>query len=411
MLLKVIISIVFILLGLWSLCAWIQLDPPASVLLILPRMLYMSFIAPILVIYLVLLLAYSVAFLYLSFNDHPIDSFYFFSYFLLWLYTLAGFVYCDFIRHAPVNSDPLSPLHEKIITKKHVYKKRSFTTSDFTSQKSAKQFILYTPSEGTHKETCLFYLNYGDWSVHPHMKGALYLRDLALKEGYSFCIYGGKSKEETHLPGMVKDIQESLSFLRIKTPLTRFILCGSSAGAHLALVAAFSNTQPQIFASFPLQVHGVIALYPTVDLTNHSIYFTCKDEASKSFLDHMGDAFFNLMMKDRSRTLGDATNKIMTQLVGGPYESFAPIYEGASIRNMLTEKDIPIFLIHGSHDSQVPVEPTRELYELMKDQHKTVDYLELPLVEHAFDLLNVNHSVVGHKVKREISNWLYTYFR
>lgn len=411
MLLKVIISTALLLLGLWSLCAWIRLDPPASVLLTIPKMLYMSFIAPILVIYLILLLAYSFAFLYLSFNEHPIDSFYFFSYLLLWLYTLVGFIYCDFIRHAPINGNPLNPLHEKIINKEHLHTKCSFTTSDFTSQKSAKQFILYTPSEGKHQETCLFYLNYEGWSVPSNIKSSLYLRDLALKEGYSFCIYGGKAKEETHLPGMVTDIQEALTCLRIKTPLSRFILCGSSAGAHLALVAAFSNTQPQIFAPFPLQADGVIALYPTVDLTEHYIYFTCKDEASKSFLDHMGDALFRLMMKEKPRTLGEASKKIMTQLVGGPYESLAPIYEGASIRNMLTEKDIPVFLVHGSHDSHIPVEPTRELYELMKAQHKTVDYLELPFVEHAFDSLNVNHSVVGHKVKREIINWLYTYFR
>lgn len=410
MLLKVILSIVFILLSLWSLCAWIRLDPPTNVLLTLPKMLYMSLIAPILIIYLVLLLAYSFAFLYLSFNQYPIARFYFFSYLLLWLYTLTGFIYCDFIRHASVNGHSLSHLHEKIMDKKHLHKKLSFTTDDFTSQKSAKQFILYTPSDGKHKETCLFFLNYGDWNVHPNIKHSFYLRNLALKEGYSFCIYGGKTKEETHLPGIVNDIQEALTFLKIQTPLSRFILCGGSGGAHLALVTAFSNTQPQIFAPFPLEVHGVIALYPIVDLTKHYIYFTCKDDASKSFLDHMGDALFSRMIKDRPNTLGEATKKIMTQLVGGPYESLAPIYEGASIRNMLTGKDIPIFLIHGSHDSHVPTTSTHKLYELMKAQHKTVDYLELPFVEHAFDSLSVNHSVVGHKVKREISNWLYTYF-
>lgn len=351
MLLKLIISIIFILLGLWSLCAWIRLDPPANILLTLPKILYTSFISTILFIYLVLLLAYSFVFLYLSFNALPIDSFYFFSYLLLWLYTLAGFTYCDFIRHASVNNNSLNPLHEKVIDSKHLHKKLAFQTYDFSSYKSAKQFILYTPSEGAHKETCLVYLNYEECSVHPNVKGALYLRDLALKEGYSFCIYGGNGKEETYLPGIVNDIQEALAFLKNKTSSSRFILCGKSSSAQLALLSAFSNTQPEteIFSSFPLQVDGIIALYPIVDLSKHYIDFNCKD--------------------------------------------------------------IPILLIHGSHDSQVPIEPTRKFYEIMSSRHKTIDYLELPFMEHAFDSLNVNHSVVGHKMKREITNWLYTYFR
>lgn len=339
MLLKLIISIIFILLGLWSLCAWIRLDPPANMLLRLPKMLYMSFISTILLIYLVLLLAYSFVFLYLSFKALPIDSFYFFSYLLLWLYTLAGFTYCDFIRHASVNNKSLHPLHEKVIDYKHLHKKSAFQTYDFSSYNSAKQFILYTPSEGAHKETCLVYLNYKEWSVHPNVKGALYLRDLALKEGYSFCIYGGKDTEEAHLPDTINDIQEALAFLENKTSPSRFILCGKSSGAYLALLSAFSNTK----------VDGIIALYPLVDLSKHDSYLNCKD--------------------------------------------------------------IPILLIHGSHDSQSPIESTRKLYEAMSSRHKTIDYLELPFIEHAFDSLNVNHSIVGHKMKREITNWLYTYFR
>lgn len=339
MLLKLIISIIFIILGLWSLCAWIHLGPQANMFLTLPKVLYMSFISPILVIYLVLLLAYSFVFLYLSVNALPIDSFYFFSYLLLWLYTLAGFTYCDSIRHASVNNNSLTPLHEKVSDFRHLHQKLAFQTYDFSSYKSTKQFIFYTPSEGAHRETCLIYLNYRERSVLPNIKGALYFRDLALKEGYSFCIYGDRDMKETYLPDTVNDIQETLAFLKNKTSSSRFILCGKSSGAHLALLSTLSNTN----------VDGIIALYPMVDLSRLNTYLNCKD--------------------------------------------------------------IPILLIHGNHDSQSPIEPTRKLYEAMSSKHKTIDYLELPFIEHAFDSLNVNHSVVGHKIKREITNWLYTYFR
>lgn len=411
MLPKVIISVFFILFGFWSLSAWIRFDPPASALLTLPKMLYSAFIAPVLILYLILLLVYSFAFLYVSHANQPIDHFYIFTYFFLWLYTLAGFIYCDLIRHAPVNGSPINPLHEKIFDKSLLHKKPNFQSLDFTSQKLSKQFTLYTHNQGKHSNICLFYLNYGDWSVRPNTKNAIYLRDLALREGYSFCIYGGKSKEEARLPAMVTDIKDALTFLKLQTPLTHFILCGSSSGGHLALVTAFSNTQPHIFSRSPLEVDGVIALYPSVDLAKHYIFFTCKDSRPKSFLDSLGDALFCHLSKDGSHTLGEASKKIITQLLGGPYESLAPIYEGASIKNMLAGKDIPVLLIQGNHDSNMPTEAMATLYELMKTQHKTVDYLELPFVEHAFDILCTNHSVVVHKVKREISNWLYTYFK
>ena len=46
----------------------------------------------------------------------------------------------------------------------------------------------------------------------------------------------------------------------------------------------------------------------------------------------------------------------------------------------------PTLLLHGSHDRVIPVEHARELYEALCRAAVQVAYLELPWVEHAFDL-------------------------
>lgn len=407
MFLKILLCVFIILLGLWILSAWIHLPTPANISLMLPKKWFSSTISQLLIVLLVILLSESVIFLYHTAAHQAIDSFYLYTYFLLWLFTLVGFMYCDMIRHAVVSTR--QPLLEKTNHERRI-PLPPFEEKDLTTQKSAKQFTFYIPRQGLHQKTCIFYLNYERWSPRTSTAEAVYLRNLALKEGYSFCLYSGKGVDEVYLSGIIADIRQALTVLGAHTPATEVILAGSASGGHLALASALSHQSKELSPAFSSpRIGGVIALYPIVDLADNYISFTCKDESSESPLDHLGNYIFNGLIKDGS--FQESYQRLMQRLIGGSYEKLAPLYEMASIKSMLDAQDFPIFIIHGSHDSFCPIESVRTLYQLMKAQDKTVSFLELPCVDHSFDTLFTDYSIVGHKVRREIIKWLYTYFR
>lgn len=404
MIAKLLIGFILLILGILTLCAWIHLDPPASVLLTLPKMLYQAFIKPLLILLLVTQLILSAIWAINPANMISCSSFYQVTYFLIWVFILVGFFYCDLVERAPVKTckDHYwydTPFHKTSCT---------LEEKDLTALKSSKQFKLYASLEGSHKAICLLYLNYGGWSVHPTTTHTHYLRQLAINEGYSFAIYGGLGKEEGHIFDMVKDIKEAITTLK-KLSYEKIILVGTSAGGHLALTTAFSDAYPKIYGEEIPQVDGVIALYPIVDLSESYVYFTCKEAATKSLLDHLGDKLYAAICKHETNTLSENVKLLYQQILGKPYEKAAALYECCSIKNMLTTKDIPIFIIHGNHDSNAPCIYSRQLYKYLVTENKNISYLELPNTEHAFDMIN-NHSIATDKSKREIRLWLNTYF-
>lgn len=407
MLLKILFGMLLVLLGLWTLSAFIHLKTPTNILLFLPKKLYSSLISQLLVGFLVLLLSQSLFFLWQTATHESIDPFYYYTYFVLWGYTLAGFAYCDVIRHAAVKSGFRQSLLEKALHEKSG-PLPPFKEKDLTPEKNSSQFTLFTPQNGMHHTTCLFYLDYERWNPSYHPKETVCLRDLSLSEGYSFCVYSSNNDNKTSLWAIIRDICDALDVLRAHTAVSKVILVGSGSGGHLALAAALSHPSTHL-DPLQSQIAGVLALSPSVDLASDYILFTGKDEHNKSYLDHLGDKLFNHLLKDGS--LSDSYQRLMKQLIGGSYEDLAPLYESASIKTMLNASDFPILIIHGSQDSFCPIESTRELYNELNTQNKTISFLELPYVEHGFDILLINHSVIGNKLKREITNWLYTYFK
>jgi acetyl esterase/lipase len=72
---------------------------------------------------------------------------------------------------------------------------------------------------------------------------------------------------------------------------------------------------------------------------------------------------------------------------------------------LLTRADAPpFFVIHGAHDSLVPVEEARELVRRLREVSKEpVVYAELPGAQHAFDVF---HSIRSAHVIRGVERFL-----
>jgi acetyl esterase/lipase len=210
---------------------------------------------------------------------------------------------------------------------------------------------------------------------------------------------------ETDFTGMVYDAKHAIAWMKENASAygidsNRIVIGGGSAGAHVALLAAYTNFNerftPADLESKDLKVHGVISLYGQADLvatyyhttqhlTKHSSLGPQKEGehgGMPSWLQHkMGDNFHRLCF-DKNVEPG-----MLSPMLGGSpdekpesYTLFSPIIH-------VDHFSPPTLIIHGSHDILAPLPPIQNLYFQLKKQHVPVVMHIVPQSDHAFDLI------------------------
>ena len=136
-----------------------------------------------------------------------------------------------------------------------------------------------------------------------------------------------------------------------KADLTRLALVGRSAGAQLALLAAYEPNAPRI--------RGVVGYYGPVDLTEGYRHPPTPDPLGV-------------------RTIEQA-------LLGGTPESMPGRYRDASPINYVTRRLPPTLLVYGARDHVVEARFGRMLHQRLLATGSTAVLLEIPWAEHGFD--------------------------
>lgn len=161
------------------------------------------------------------------------------------------------------------------------------------------------------------------------------------------------------------------------------VVTGGSAGGHLAALVALTGNDPEYqpgFETVDTSVQGCVAFYGVYDFTNrHGVYH------------HNG----------MQKLLERVVMKVPLELARERYEKASPmsrIHPGAP----------PFFVIHGSHDTLVPVAEARHFCELLRAAHVPVAYAELPGTQHAFEIFpSIRTALVVQGVERFLA-YLYT---
>lgn len=157
-------------------------------------------------------------------------------------------------------------------------------------------------------------------------------------------------------PKQIEDVDSSLAWIRDNAAKfdgdpSRVVLIGRSAGAHLAMLAAY--------APAPLAVRGVISFYGPTDLA---------------------DAYRNPPHPDplHIRSVEDA-------FLGGPPESMPQRYVDASPIAYTTRQLPPTLLIYASRDHIVEPRYGQRMALALAASSTPSAYLEIPWADHAFD--------------------------
>ncbi len=419
LLLLVFIPVTFILL-LFNASVWIRVPPPASALFTMPKLLYPNIVNTAVVVYAVLIVIVA-AILVLNRYKGFLHSALVRTVMIIFMTALScslvsSLAYIGVITHANVEyaagcADTGKAEENGTFDRNH--RLCVDLSQGFPDEKPAA-FKLYMPDGSGAPRDVVMYLAYGNWLAVPE-HDVDYLVDHLTQKGYGAVVFTGRTRLDTDFTGMIKDIREKIAFLRSVSAqygIRHIYLSGGSAGANLALIAAYAGGceayMSDGLSAQQTRVDGVIAFYPVVDMVYNYDYFTGKAEKDKSAFDRLGDAFFSLSDPNGAKAIDQSHRHVMKFLLGGPPDEsdLKHMYEISSPNRFLSKDAPPTLFIQGSHDSMTPIEPTRAMYEDLKKMGADAAMLELPFTDHAFDMVMPDGSVVTAKVLEIIDEWL-----
>lgn len=213
---------------------------------------------------------------------------------------------------------------------------------------------IYRPMErGPHPIVVQIYG--GAWQRGDPGSNAEFARWLAARGHIVFAI-DYRHAPRWRWPAQLEDVHMALAWIRDHAAEydgdpARVALIGRSAGAHLALLAAY--------AAGPLQVRGVVSYYGPTDLV---------------------DAWHNPPHPDPLHI-----RATVEALMGGTPDEMPERYREASPITYATRPLPPTLLVYGGRDHTVEPRYGARLHQRLTATGTTAAYLEIPWAEHAFD--------------------------
>ena len=223
------------------------------------------------------------------------------------------------------------------------------------------------PHVGKHPTIVVIYG--GAWQRGSPNDDALFSRYMAAR-GYTVVAIDYRHAPRYRFPAQLEDVQSALTYIQqhadsLDVDLERLALMGRSAGAHLAMLAAYqSGTLPN-----GIPIRAVVNYYGPVDLTK---------------------GYYDLPHPDPINS-----RAVLNAFLGGSPEQFPAQYRQASPYNLinkpldnrsLNNKPLPTsLLVYGGHDHLVQAKFGRSLYDRLQATGDRAVWLEIPWAEHAFD--------------------------
>lgn len=238
---------------------------------------------------------------------------------------------------------------------------------------------LYQPIAGTAPFPLILNVHGGSWEAGG--KGefyAMHCRWLA-RQGYTVFDINYRLSPVVMWPGHLSDVKQAIRWLRanannLNIDPNRIGVIGRSAGAHLALMAAFCPDDPQFpeREGLPVQdrVQAVAAIYPPTDM----------------------DLLQATVVRDLAYWLGVS-------------QADAPdFYQQASPLYAVRDDAPPVLLAHGGFDNLVVPEHSARLHGRLRELGVPSVYLYYPWGRHGFDYSLAG--LGGHMLQYDLDRFL-----
>lgn len=230
----------------------------------------------------------------------------------------------------------------------------------------------------------LLQIHGGAWTVGHKRQQALPLLHHLAARGWVCVAINYRLSPRATFPDHLVDVKQAIRWIREHIAEhggdpSFLALTGGSAGGHLTALAALSANDPEYqpgFEHVDTRVQAAVPFYGVYDFT-----------------DRQG-------LDPSRRFLRFAERVVMKQRIRHAREAF----ERASPMSRVHEGAPPFFVIHGTHDSLVPVQDARHFVSLLRRTTASpVCYAELPNAQHAFEIF---HSFRTRNIVRGVDRFL-----
>jgi acetyl esterase/lipase len=217
----------------------------------------------------------------------------------------------------------------------------------------------FYPTQIMGKKPCVIVVHGGSWSSGDS-KQLPELNSYLARRGYNVAAIDYRMAPKWQNPAPVHDIEAALKYLRanadeLKIDTNNFVLLGRSAGAQIAMLAAY----------------------------------TLHDKSIKGIIDFYGPADMVWGYSIPSNPLIMDSRGVMDRYLGGSYEKVPQNYVASSPIDFVDKNAPPTLIIHGHNDVLVAYEHSRRLNEKLGKYGVKHYWLKLPWATHGFDF-NLN---------------------
>ncbi len=284
--------------------------------------------------------------------------------------------------------------------------------------------IWQPPKNISHSGLAFIYLHGSAWTVLDKDFGTrIFFRRLA-SQGHVIMDVAYRLFPETDFMGMVHDAKYAVAWMKANATAyginpNRIVIGGGSAGAHIALLAAYTSQNrqfmPKDLEKADLNVSGVISLYGQADL-KATYYHTCQHLASHSALPKKKKGssgglpqWIRKSMGENYHRLGfdnEAEPGLLAPMVGGNPDERPEAYSFFSPITHVHKGCPPTLIIHGKQDILAPLNAIRYLHSQLTAAGVPAVMQLIPQTDHAFDLILPRISPSAHNAFYETERFL-----
>lgn len=223
----------------------------------------------------------------------------------------------------------------------------------------------------------------GAWMIGMNRPQAYPLMSQLADHGWICVSIGYRISPKHAWPAHIVDVKRALAW--VKANIAEYggdpdavYITGGSAGGHLCSLAALTPNNPAFqpgFEDADTSVAGAVPIYGRYEWVTENY-------------------------PDR-REFGSVLERMIVKL---PFTDNRQLYMDASPIAHVGPDAPPFFILHGAHDTVIPVQEAREFVEALRDVSTApVIYSEIPYAQHAFDIFG---SARGHYTASAVERFL-----
>lgn len=284
---------------------------------------------------------------------------------------------------------------------------------------------IWQPSKNTlHSGMAFIYLHGSAWAVLDKDFGTRPLFRHLVNQGHVVMDVAYRLFPETGFMGMVHDAKHAIAWMKANAATygvnpNNIIIGGGSAGAHIALLAAYTDKNSQLTPSdltdADTSVQCVVSLYGQSDLAA-TYYHTCQHLTSSSALGQKKEGEPGGMPPWVQKYMGMDLHRLgfdkevepgmLSPMLGGNPDEIAADYARFSPITYIQKGCPATLILHGEQDILAPVEAIHRMHDRLKAEGVPVVMHILPHTDHAFDIILPKISPSAHNAIYDVERFL-----